>query len=147
MFEQWLLVIISSLVMFFISPMAKTTKEFFRAAAKNDATPNFWLLTSSLIISWIFAKSITNAANLGLSYGFVGGVAYAGYYLSFLVAGIIIYRMRVKGGIQSLHQFLNDKFGRGAVWVFSVLIAFRLFNEVWSNTMVIGAWRYVSVLE
>lgn len=140
MLEQWLLVIISSLVMFFISPMAKTTKEFFRAAAKNDAAPNFWLLTSSLIISWIFAKSITNAANLGLSFGFVGGVAYAGYYLSFLVAGIIIYRMRVKGSVQSLHQFLDNKFGRSAVWVFSVLIAFRLFNEVWSNTMVIGTY-------
>ncbi len=137
---QWLLIIVSSVVMFLISPVSKSTKEFFRATDKKEQTPNFWLLTSSLIISWIFAKSITNAANLGLSFGFVGGVAYAGYYLSFLVAGVIIYRMRVKGGFQSLHQFLQSKFGRSAVWVFSVLIAFRLFNEVWSNTMVIGTY-------
>jgi Na+/proline symporter len=140
MLAQWLLIILSSLVMFLISPIAKNTKAFFRATAKDDKTPNFWLLTSSLVISWIFAKSIANAANLGLKFGFVGGVAYAGYYLSFLVAGVILYRMRVKGGFQSLHQFLDNKFGRGAVWVFSILIAFRLFNEVWSNTMVIGTF-------
>lgn len=126
--------------MFLISPYSKTTKEFFRATTKADKTPNVWLLTSSLVISWIFAKSITNAANLGMSFGFVGGVAYATYYLSFLVAGFVIYQMRVKGGFQSLHQFLNSKFGRPAVIFFSLLISFRLFNEVWSNTMVIGTY-------
>lgn len=136
---QWLLIIAASLLMFFISPMAKTANDFFRGS-KNEQTPNFWMLTSSLIISWIFAKSITNAADLGMRFGIVGGVAYAAYYLSFLVAGVIIYKMRVEGGIQSLHQFLQNKFGQGAVTIFSVLIAFRLFNEVWSNTMVIGTY-------
>ena len=137
---QWLIVLLSSIVMFFVSPYSKTTKEFFRATTKKEKTPTVWLLTSSLVISWIFAKSITNAANLGMSFGFVGGVAYAVYYLSFLVAGFVIYRMRVKGGFTSLHQFLATKFGRPAVIFFSVLIAFRLFNEVWSNTMVIGSY-------
>ncbi|GGG28066.1 sodium:solute symporter [Christiangramia forsetii] len=98
------------------------------------------MLTGSLIISWIFAKSITNAANLGLDFGIVGGVAYAGYYLSFAIAGIIIYLMRVKGGFKSIHQFLIEKFGRGAIVIFSILISIRLFNEVWSNTMVIGSY-------
>ncbi|MFK7949482.1 MAG: sodium:solute symporter [Saprospiraceae bacterium] len=126
--------------MFLISPYSKTTKEFFRATTKADTTPNVWLLTSSLVISWIFAKSITNAANLGMAFGFVGGVAYATYYLSFLVAGFVIYQMRVKGGFESLHQFLSSKFGRPAVIFFSLLISFRLFNEVWSNTMVIGTY-------
>lgn len=136
---QWLLVIISSVALFLIAPRAKTVNDFFKGS-KNEQSPNFWLLTSSLVISWIFAKSITNAANLGLSYGFVGGVAYAAYYLSFLVAGVVIYRMRVKGGFQSLHHFLASKFGKSAVLVFSLLIGFRLFNEVWSNTMVIGTY-------
>jgi Na+/proline symporter len=126
--------------MFLISPLSKTTKEFFRATSISEKTPNVWLLTSSLVISWIFAKSITNAANLGMAFGFVGGVAYAAYYLSFLVAGIVIYKMRTKGGFTSLHQFLQTKFGKPAVIFFSLLIAFRLFNEVWSNTMVIGTY-------
>ena len=70
----------------------------------------------------------------------MGGVAYAGYYLSFAVAGIIIYQMRLHGGFTSIHQFLTSRFGKGAMRLFSVLIAIRLFNEVWSNTMVIGSY-------
>ena len=136
---QWILVIASSLVLFFISPWAKTTNDFFKGS-KLDKEPGFILLTSSLVISWIFAKSITNAANLGLSYGIVGGVSYAAYYLSFLVAGVVIYYMRVNGKFNSIHQFLNHRFGRSAIIVFSILISFRLLNEVWSNTMVIGSY-------
>jgi Na+/proline symporter len=136
---QWLLIVSSSLVLFFLSPLAKTTDQFFKAVHQKKA-PNTLVLTGSLIISWIFAKSITNAANLGLDFGLVGGVAYAGYYLSFAVAGIIIYQLRTKGGFKSIHEFLISKFGKNAMAIFSVLIAFRLFNEVWSNTMVIGSY-------
>ena len=134
---QWILIISSSVILFFLSPLAKTTDEFFKAVHKKKA-PNTLVLTGSLIISWIFAKSITNAANLGLSFGIVGGVAYAGYYLSFAVAGIIIYQLRTQGNFKSIHHFLTTKFGKNAMAIFSILIAFRLFNEVWSNTMVIG---------
>ena len=136
---QWILVIGMSLLLFFLAPYAKTVNAFFKAS-KGSRQPNFWLLTSSLVISWIFAKSITNAANLGLAFGFVGGLAYAGYYLSFLVAGWVIYQMRTKGGFESIHSFLRTRYGQGAVVVFSLLIGFRLFNEVWSNTMVIGTY-------
>ncbi|MDP5094011.1 MAG: sodium:solute symporter, partial [Polaribacter sp.] len=136
---QWGLIIVSSLILFFISPLAKTTDQFFKAVNKKKA-PNTFVLTGSLIISWIFAKSITNAANLGLDFGLVGGVAYAGYYLSFAVAGIIIYQLRTKGNFKSIHEFLISKFGKKAMAIFSILIAFRLFNEVWSNTMVIGSY-------
>ncbi|MEO0340760.1 MAG: hypothetical protein AAF242_16320, partial [Bacteroidota bacterium] len=136
---QWVLVVGASLILFWLSPLAKTSAAFFRATVKGRE-PNAWVLTSSLVISWIFAKSITNAANLGLSFGIVGGVAYAVYYLSFWVAGIVIYQMRVKGGFTSIHQFLSSRYGKGAVVVFSILIALRLFNEVWSNTIVIGTY-------
>lgn len=136
---QWTLIIVSSLILFFLSPLAKTRDQFFKAVSNRKA-PNTLVLTGSLIISWIFAKSITNAANLGLDFGIVGGVAYAGYYLSFAVAGILIYQMRTKGGFESIHQFLTSKFGKGAMAIFSILIAIRLFNEVWSNTMVIGSY-------
>ncbi|WP_432411825.1 sodium:solute symporter family transporter [Rasiella sp. SM2506] len=136
---QWALIIVSSLILFLLSPYAKTTDAFFKATHKKKAPSALWL-TGSLIISWIFAKSITNAANLGLDFGIVGGVAYAGYYLSFTVAGIIMYQLRVKGGFKSIHHFLTSKFGKGAMALFSILIAIRLFNEVWSNTMVIGSY-------
>jgi Na+/proline symporter len=136
---QWSLIIVSSLALFLLSPLAKNTNQFFKAVQKKR-TPSTFMLMGSLIISWIFAKSITNAANLGLDYGIVGGVAYAGYYVSFAVAGIVIYKMRLHGKYQSIHHFLTSKFGQGAVAVFSILIAIRLFNEVWSNTMVIGSY-------
>ena len=136
---QWILVVGSSLILFLLSPLAKTSGAFFKAN-HNKRPPNVLVLTGSLVISWIFAKSITNAANLGLDYGLVGGVAYAGYYLSFAVAGVLIYKLRTKGGFSSIHQFLTSKFGRRAVALFSILIVIRLFNEVWSNTMVIGSY-------
>ena len=136
---QWILVVGSSLILFLLSPLAKTSDSFFKAN-HNKKSPNVLILTGSLIISWIFAKSITNAANLGLDYGLVGGVAYAGYYLSFAVAGVLIYKLRTKGGFSSIHQFLTSKFGKRAVALFSLLIIIRLFNEVWSNTMVIGSY-------
>lgn len=138
-FWQWILVIGSSLLLILIAPVAKTADNFFRGS-KLDQQPGFWLLTSSLVISWLFAKSITNAANLGLEFGMVGTVAYAAYYGSFFVAGVIIYQLRTKGHFRSIHHFLRDKFGSGAIAIFSLLIAFRLLNEVWSNTMVIGTY-------
>lgn len=138
--SQWVLVIGSSLLLLFLSPTAKTVQSFFKAETGEGKTPSFWLLTSSLVISWIFAKSITVAADLGAAFGIVGGVAYAAYYLSFCVAGVVIYQLRKQGGFESIHQFLAKKHGKSALWLFSVLIAIRLFNEVWSNTMVIGSY-------
>ncbi|MEM6396189.1 MAG: sodium:solute symporter [Bacteroidota bacterium] len=136
---QWILILGSSFLLLWVSPLAKSKASFFKAQQKGRA-PGTWALMGSLVISWLFAKSITNAANLGYSYGIVGGVAYAAYYLSFAVAGLVIYQMRVKGGFKSLHHYLDTRFGRGAVMVFSILIALRLFQEVWSNTMVIGGY-------
>lgn len=136
---QWLLIIVSSVIFFILAPYAKDVATFFKAQHRGKQ-PSMVMLTGSLIISWIFAKSITNAANLGLEFGLVGGVAYAGYYLSFAVAGIIIYQLRTQGNYTSIHHFLTDRYGRRAVGLFSMLISFRLFNEVWSNTMVIGTY-------
>lgn len=138
-FWQWTLVIVTSVLFIIFSPLAKDKSQFFQAVIKNKA-PSYLLLTGSLVISWIFAKSITNAANLGMSYGWLGSLAYAAYYLSFVFAGIIIYQLRVNGGFNSIHEFLTSKYGRKAVLLFSLLITFRLYNEIWSNTMVIGSY-------
>lgn len=136
---QWGFVLLSSILIFALAPIAKTTKDFFYGS-KNDKQPNAVLLTSSLVISWIFAKSITNVANLGLSFGVIGVLSYAAYYLSFLVAGLVIFKMRTNGSFKSIHDFIGSKYGKGALYLFSILIAFRLFNEVWSNTLVIGSY-------
>ncbi len=137
---QWILLISFGVLFFCIVPFSKKPQEFFEAQSKKGTKPNLFLLTSSLVISWIFAKSITNAANLSAAFGYLGGLAYAIYYFSFLVGGVVIYKMRVKGGFSSIHEFLSTKYGRGAVIIFSLLIGIRLFNEVWSNTMVIGSY-------
>ena len=136
---QWGFILLSSILIFWLAPIARTTQDFFYGS-KNNKQPNALLLTSSLVISWIFAKSITNVANLGLGFGMVGVVSYATYYLSFLVAGILIYKMRINGGFKSIHHFIGSKYGKGALYLFSILIAVRLFNEVWSNTMIIGSY-------
>ena len=136
---QWALLIAISVLLFIVSPWARTSTDFFKGT-KNKQQPDVSLLTASLVISWLFAKSITNAADLGFSFGMLGGVAYAAYYLSFLVAGVVIYQLRVKGGYSSIHQFLLTKYGQVATGLFSLLIVFRLFNEVWSNSMVIGSY-------
>lgn len=137
---QWIILIVFGLLFFIVSPYSTTKDSFFRASSGSGKPPGVFMLASSLVIAWIFAKSITNAANLGLSYGIVGGLSYALYYLSFLVGGIVIYQLRKKGGFKSIHHFLRTRYGSNAVRLFSLLIVFRLYNEVWSNTMVIGSY-------
>ncbi|RMG23830.1 MAG: sodium:solute symporter [Bacteroidetes bacterium] len=137
---QWAMVIASSLLMFLISPVAKTTQTFFSGASRQARNPSVLLVTTSLVMSWFMAKSVSNTADLAARFGLLGGITYALYYLSFMVAGVLIYRMREKGGFGSIHHFLQSRFGRGAVLAFSGLIGLRLFNEVWSNTAVIGSY-------
>lgn len=112
-------------------------KSFFTGADARGRQIGLLTLTATLLISWIFAKSVQNAANLGQAFGITGGIAYATYWLSFIVAGVVIYKLR-QSGFTSLHQFLSSRFGRGAMWLFSLILLFRLWNEIWSNTMVVA---------
>ncbi len=137
---QWIVLVSFSLILILMTPFVRTKESFYRGTSRESKKPGLVMLTFSLVISWIFAKSVTNAANLGLSFGIVGGMAYATYYLSFLVAGIVIYKIRTKLSVQSLHEFLEKKFGIGALRFFTIIIAVRLLNEVWSNTEVIGTY-------
>jgi len=137
---QWIVLIGFSLILILMTPFVKNNEGFYQGTSKKLEKPGTLMLTFSLVISWIFAKSVTNAANLGLSFGIVGGFAYATYYLSFLVAGIVIYKLRTKLKSKSLHHFLESKFGIGALRFFTIIVALRLLNEVWSNTEVIGTY-------
>ncbi|MEJ7673099.1 MAG: hypothetical protein WKF59_10395 [Chitinophagaceae bacterium] len=57
-------------------------------------------------------KSIANAANLGLAYGIVGGLAYA-CLLSFFFGrrDWSFIKCGVKGKFESIHQFLRTNYG------------------------------------
>jgi hypothetical protein len=102
LYWQWILIIASGLLFFFVAT-SKTTDQFFKAIT-NSKAPNGLVLTGSLIIS-DFAKSITNAANLGLEFGILGG-SYAGYYLSFAVWNFNL--LRTKGILPVFMSFNNQ---------------------------------------
>jgi len=127
-------------VMYLVAPKSSDEAGFFRGHGAQGRPASEWALTMSIFISWIFAKSVTNAANLGAAYGIVGGLAYAAYWLSIPVAGLVIYRLRTREGATGLVPFLVAKYGRGAALAFSAAILIRLFNEVWSNTAVVGGY-------
>lgn len=136
----WGFLIVFGLVMYAVAPRVKDDGGFFKGLDDRGRATSGWALTASLFISWIFAKSVTNAANLGAAYGIVGGLAYATYWLSIPVAGLVIYRLRTKEGATGLVPFLIGKYGRLAALAFSAAILVRLFNEVWSNTAVVGGY-------
>lgn len=136
----WGFLLLYGVLMWVLSPRAVTFGGFFRGEDAEGRSASPWLITSSIFISWIFAKSVTNAANLGASYGLVGGLAYATYWLSIPLAGLVIYRLRQRFGARGLVPFLTSHYGRAAALAFTAAILIRLFNEVWSNTAVVGGY-------
>jgi SSS family solute:Na+ symporter len=127
-------------LMYALTPHARSVSAFFRGTDNAGTPATGWALTCSIFISWIFAKSVTNAANLGAAHGVVGGLAYAAYWLSIPVAGLVIYWLRTRHGATGLVTFLIGRYGRYAAVAFMVAILIRLYNEVWSNTAVVGAY-------
>mmetsp|Transcript_103408 Transcript_103408/g.186603 ORF Transcript_103408/g.186603 Transcript_103408/m.186603 type:complete len:730 (-) Transcript_103408:74-2263(-) len=123
-------------------------EEIERAAGEMNRTEQgtanhrvgFWTLMPSTFISWIFAKSIRNAAVLGGMYGMRGGVAYASWYVSFWTAGIVCYLLRTKYNFKSMSTAVYSTYGMGGVLCFQACLLFRLFNEIWSNATVIGSF-------
>src|SRR5919197_1348902 len=79
-----------AVIVYMVAPRAEGHRGFLWARARDGGTPSTALLTASVLVTWIFAKSITNAANLGEKYGLVGGLAYAAWYLSIPAAAILI---------------------------------------------------------
>jgi len=136
----WGFLVVFGAAMYVISPKTKDEGGFFKGHDAQGRPASEWSLMMSIFISWIFAKSVTNAANLGAAYGIVGGLAYATYWLSIPVAGLVIYRLRTREGATGLVPFLIGKYGRAAALAFSLAILVRLFNEVWSNTAVVGGY-------
>lgn len=132
----WAVLAAYCLIVLRLTPHSVTPVQFFGGTDARGTAPGLWLLVASAAITWIFAKSIANAADLAGAFGIIGGVGYALYYLSFVVAGVAIYLIRVRGGHASLAEFLTAKYGGACARLFLIAVAIRLFNEVWSNTKV-----------
>ena len=61
------------------SPRVRTVDGFFRGTGDLGASPGLWTLVLSQVTTWIFARSLLNAAILGYLYGIAGTLAYAGH--------------------------------------------------------------------
>ena len=132
----WLVLAGYAVLVWWATPRRVTPGQFFQGQSASGMPPGVLLLGVSGAISWVMAKSVDNAMNLAADFGIWGGIGYAAYWLSFITAGIAIYFLRTRGGHRSLPGFLVDRYGRFAAKCFLLVIAIRLFNEVWSNTKV-----------
>lgn len=132
----WIVLLLYGVLIWRLSPRRVRSEQFFSGRDDRGAEPGIWLLIASAAISWIFAKSIANAATLGQEFGFWGGAGYGAYYASFVVVAVTIFILRKRGGWRSLPAFLATRYGPTCAKVFMAAVAIRLFNEIWSNTKV-----------
>ena len=121
-----------------LSPRAYTLESFYKGHSPSGSVPGVWTLALSQVTTWIFARSIMNAAILGYFYGIAGAFAYAAYYLSFLTGAWIIDSLRFRHGYGSVQDFLRDRFGAVGTICYNFVVALRLLSEVFANLLVIG---------
>ena len=121
-----------------ISPRAESEGAFYQGQGIDGSQPWLLTLTFSQVTTWIFARSLMNAAILGFYYGIWGTLAYACYYLSFLTGGKIIDSLRHEQGFSSVQSFLQARFGSWGTGCYNFVIAIRLISEVFANLLVIG---------
>ncbi|MGD8939994.1 MAG: sodium:proline symporter [Gammaproteobacteria bacterium] len=121
-----------------LSPMAKSDKSFFQGHGNDGRLPGLVTLVFSQVTTWIFARSLMNAAILGFYYGIWGTLAYAAYYLSFLTGARIVDHIRFKHNCDSIQAFLYERFGSVGSQTYNLVIGIRLISEVFANLLVIG---------
>ncbi len=119
------------------APRRVTLDGFFSGRSAQGACPGLLTLTLSQVTTWIFARSLMNAAILGYYYGFAGTLAYAAYYGSFLTGGFIVSRLRASGA-RSVQDWLRQDFGAVGTACYNVVVALRLLSEVFANLLVVG---------
>lgn len=121
-----------------LTPKANNDGAFFKGLSPHGKQPGLLLLVFSQVTTWIFARSLLNAAILGFYYGIWGTLAYAAYYLSFLTGAKIIDSVRFQHGFNSIQEFLSDRFGNWGTRCYNFVIGIRLISEVFANILVIG---------
>lgn len=136
----WALLLVYGVLFVAVSPRSRDASGFYRGRDERGRSPSRGVLFASVFISWIFAKSVTNAANLAAAYGLPGAVAYGTWWLSIPVAGAVIVALRSRFGARSLPSWVAGQYGRGAAGAFLLALLLRLYNEVWSNTAVVASY-------
>jgi Na+/proline symporter len=127
-----------ALVSVLLAPKAESAGAFFQGLSATGRQPGLITLTFSQVTTWIFARSLMNAAILGFYYGIWGSLAYAFYYFSFLTGGKIVDSLRFDHGFNSVQDFLRARFGRWGTGCYNFVIGIRLISEVFANLLVIG---------
>ncbi|MFG6591658.1 sodium:proline symporter [Sulfitobacter sp. 1A12157] len=127
-------VILASLL---VAPRRATVEGFFGGANAAGCAPGLWVLVLSQVTTWIFARSLMNAAILGYFYGIAGTLAYAAYYGSFLTGGFIVGHLR-RGGARSVQDWLAGRFGGAGTAAYNLVIGLRLLSEVFANLLVVA---------
>ena len=126
-----------SLISILLSPRTVSLDSFLRGTSNSGHPPTTLMLTLSQTTTWIFARSLMNAAILGYFYGLAGALAYTCYYLSFLTGLYVVEQLRQQGA-RSVQQWLTDHFGRVGCHAYNVVIGLRLLSEVFANLIVVG---------
>lgn len=119
------------------APRRASVEGFFGGRTAQGRAPGVWVLALSQVTTWIFARSLMNAAILGYYYGIAGTLAYAAYYGSFLSGGFIVGRLRDSGAM-SVQDWLAARFGRVGTGGYNAVIGLRLLSEVFANLIVVG---------
>ena len=119
------------------APRRVSIEGFFGGQGAQGRAPGLWVLVLSQVTTWIFARSLMNAAILGYYYGIAGTLAYAAYYASFLTGGFIVGRLRA-GGATSVQDWLGARFGTLGNGCYNFVIGLRLLSEVFANLVVVG---------
>ncbi|MES9831068.1 MAG: sodium:proline symporter [Candidatus Thiodiazotropha sp. DIVDIV] len=132
------LVALIALISILITPKAKEEGAFFKGLSPSGESPGLLMLIFSQVTTWIFARSLMNAAILGFYYGLWGTLAYGFYYLSFLTGGMIVDDLRFRKGYSSIQAFLFDRFGDWGTRCYNLVIGVRLTSDVFANLLVIG---------
>ncbi|WP_341234394.1 sodium:proline symporter [uncultured Sulfitobacter sp.] len=127
-------IVVASLL---VAPRRVSIEGFFGGVTSAGRAPGLWTLVLSQVTTWIFARSLMNAAILGYYYGIAGTLAYAAYYGSFLTGGFIVDRLRENGSM-SVQDWLGGRFGTAGNGCYNLVIALRLLSEVFANLLVVG---------
>ena len=129
---------LTALLSILLLPKICTERAFYSGLSPNGEAPSLFTLTFSQVTTWIFARSLMNAAILGYYYGIWGTIAYAAYYLSFLTGWKIIEGIRFNQKFNSLHEFLHARYGNVGTSCYNIVIIVRLISEVFANLLVVG---------
>lgn len=111
---------------------------FFDGRDAQGRAPGLLSLVLSQVTTWIFARSLLNAAILGYYYGMSGTLAYTAYYASFLTGWLVVDGIRFRAGATSIQDYLRGHFGRAGTVCYNFVIALRLLSEVFANLLVVG---------